>query len=139
MNIFLTQKEDIGNAKVFLLHQVITAAAHQQGHQITALDEADLVIVFGEAIHNPQFVGKKCVIVDAEEAFNAPENTLTKAFAEATPYVLNEHAESVTPSFSTPYNVNRLIAITACPTGVTQTFYGCRSHYELCETTRLGC
>ncbi|MFC0970520.1 PTS fructose-like transporter subunit IIB [Pasteurella multocida] len=122
MNIFLTQKEDIGNTKVFLLHQVITAAAHQQGHQITSLDEADLVIVFGEALHNPQFVGKKYVIVDAEEAFNAPENTLTKAFAEATPYVLNEHTESVPPSFTTPYNVNRLIAITACPTGVTQTF-----------------
>ncbi|MGC6247852.1 PTS fructose-like transporter subunit IIB [Bisgaard Taxon 45] len=122
MNIFLTQKEDIGNAKVFLLHQVITAAAHQQGHQITALEEADLVIVFGEAIYNPQFVGKKYVVVDAEEAFNAPENTLTNAFAEAIPYVATEPTENVTPSLTTPYNVKRLIAITACPTGVTQTF-----------------
>ncbi|UEA16322.1 PTS fructose-like transporter subunit IIB [Pasteurella canis] len=121
MNIFLTQKDDIGNSKLFLLHQVLTTAANQQSHQITELADADIIIAFSNrSLDRPEFVGKKIFIVDAEQAFNAPETTIQQAVTNATLYSTTESAVDFT-DISAP-QINRIVAVTACPTGVTQTF-----------------
>ncbi|PHI40071.1 hypothetical protein CBG46_04970 [Actinobacillus succinogenes] len=65
MNIFLTQSQ-LGNAKAFLLKQVITAAAQAQNHQITDnAEQADLAIIFGKTLPNlTALQGKKVYLAE---------------------------------------------------------------------------
>lgn len=122
MNIFLTKNEALGNAKCFLLRQVMEAAAKQQGHQITEINEADLVIAFTEqAATSTSFANKKVFVVDADVAFNAPETTIQQAIEQAIPYEARESAVELT-NVSPLSSIHNLVAVTACPTGVTQTF-----------------
>lgn len=125
MNIYLTQSNQLGNAKAFLLQQVVSAAIKQQGNQVVnQAESADLAIVFGDSLpNNPQLVGKKVFLADAEQAFNAPENLLSQALNQAQDYVLPNSVESAVNSASiSPNGVKNIVAVTACPTGVAHTF-----------------
>ncbi|WP_167383058.1 hypothetical protein [Pasteurella oralis] len=102
MNIFLTQKDDMGNSKLFLLHQVLTTAANQQGHQISELADAEIVIAFtDQCLNQPEFAGKKIFVVDAEQAFNAPEKTIQQAITDALTYFNNRKCGRFCTSFHT--------------------------------------
>lgn len=125
MNIYLTQSNQLGNAKAFLLQQVVSAAIKQQGNQVVnQAESADLAIVFGDSLpNNPQLVGKKVFLADAEQAFNAPENLLSQALNQAQDYALPNSVESAVNSASiSPNGVKNIVAVTACPTGVAHTF-----------------
>ncbi|OZN24560.1 PTS fructose transporter subunit EIIBC [Actinobacillus seminis] len=125
MNIYLTQSSQLGNAKIFLLHQAVSAAMKQQGNQVVnQVERADLAIVFGDSLpNNPHLVGKKVFLADAEQAFNAPENLLRQALNQAQDYVLPNPVESAVNSAAiSPNSVKNIVAVTACPTGVAHTF-----------------
>lgn len=120
MNIFLTQSPTLGNAKAFLARQVLSAAASKYRHQIvTDASEADLAIVLGQTLPNlPALVGKKVFLVDAEQALQAPEQTLSNASNRAEDY--QQPAQSSTGLSAS--GVKNIVAVTACPTGVAHTF-----------------
>lgn len=88
MKIYLNQATTIGNAKAFLLHQILTAAAKQQGHEIiTEATHAELAFAFNQMPNNPQLQGKKVFVVEVEQAFNAPEQVIQNALSQAIDYV----------------------------------------------------
>ena len=121
MNIFLTQSPTLGNAKAFLLKQVIAAAAKAQDYQIVDnAEQADLAIAFGETLPNlTALEGKKVFLADAEQALSAPESLVQSALANAVDYV-PPAASAV--GISAVSGVKNIVAVTACPTGVAHTF-----------------
>lgn len=119
MKIFLTQTEELGYSKSFLLRQVFSRVLQQQGHELSDVKEAELVIIFGEkALNNSNLVGKPVFQIQAEQALLEPEDTLRKAIEEARPYQFDE-SSSTAPQSSSSKNI---VAVTACPTGVAHTF-----------------
>ncbi|AHG79919.1 FruA protein [Mannheimia varigena USDA-ARS-USMARC-1388] len=116
MNISFVFPQTLGNARRFLVNEVLSAVAKQQGYNVVEANQADFVVLFDNTI--PQVAaGKKGAILDLDQAFAQPEASLKQAvengqlFANAT----------VTPAVSTS-GVKNIVAVTACPTGVAHTF-----------------
>ncbi|TLU75984.1 fructose-specific PTS transporter subunit EIIC [Mannheimia varigena] len=116
MNISFVFPQTLGNARRFLVNEVLSAVAKQQGYNVVNTNQADFVVLFDNTI--PQVVaGKKGAILDLDQAFAQPEASLKQAvengqlFANAT----------ATPAVSTS-GVKNIVAVTACPTGVAHTF-----------------
>ncbi|OOF55004.1 PTS fructose transporter subunit EIIBC [Rodentibacter genomosp. 2] len=120
MKLFLTQSDNVGSAKAYLLREVFRAAAQKADISLTEnLAEADIVLVVGSKLpNNSVLVGKKVLLVCEESAMNAPETTLTNAQTQAVDYVAPESAVN----FSGVSKVKNIVAVTACPTGVAHTF-----------------
>ena len=118
MHIYVTPSANLGNAKAFLLREMLSKAAQAQHQIVDSAEAADLIIVLGNVLpNNAQFNGKKVFLAKIDEHFNAPENLLDTAIQQAQDYVLP--AESAVVSNGKMKNI---VAVTACPTGVAHTF-----------------
>ena len=118
MHIYLTPSANLGNAKAFLLREMLSKAAQAQHEIVDSAEAADLIIVLGNVLpNNAQFNGKKVFLAKIDEHFNAPENLLDQAIQQAQDYV--PPAESAVVSNGKMKNI---VAVTACPTGVAHTF-----------------
>ncbi len=118
MHIYLTPSANLGNAKAFLLREMLSKAAQAQHQIVDSAESADLIIVLGNVLpNNAQFNGKKVFLAKIDEHFNAPENLLDQAIQQAQDYV--PPAESAVVSNGKMKNI---VAVTACPTGVAHTF-----------------
>ena len=118
MHIYLTPSANLGNAKAFLLREMLSKAAQAQHQIVDSAEATDLIIVLGNVLpNNVQFNGKKVFLAKIDEHFNALENLLDTAIQQAQDYV--PPAESAVVSNSKMKNI---VAVTACPTGVAHTF-----------------
>ena len=118
MHIYFTPTANLGNAKAFLLREMLSKAAQAQHQIVDSAEAADLIIVLGNILpNNAQFNGKKVFLAKIDEHFNAPENLLDQAIQQAQDYVPT--AESAVVSNGKMKNI---VAVTACPTGVAHTF-----------------
>ena len=118
MHIYFTPSANLGNAKAFLLREMLSKAAQAQHQIVDSAEEADLIIVLGNTLPNhAQFNGKKVFLAKIDEHFNSPENLLDTAIQQAQDYV--PPAESAVISNGKMKNI---VAVTACPTGVAHTF-----------------
>ena len=118
MHIYLTPSANLGNAKAFLLREMLSKAAQAQHQIVDSAESADLIIVLGNILpNNAQFNGKKVFLANIDEHFNAPENLLDTAIQQAQDYV--PPAESAVVSNGKMKNI---VAVTGCPTGVAHTF-----------------
>ena len=118
MHIYLTPSANLGNAKAFLLREMLSKAAQAQHQIVDSAESADLIIVLGNILpNNAQFNGKKVFLAKIDEHFNAPENLLDQAIQQVQDYA--PPAESAVVSNSKMKNI---VAVTACPTGVAHTF-----------------
>lgn len=118
MHIYFTPSANLGNAKAFLLREMLSKAAQAQHQIVDSAEAADLIIVLGNVLpNNAQFNGKKVFLAKIDEPFNAPENLLDQAIQQAQDYV--PPAESAVVSNGKMKNI---VAVTACPTGVAHTF-----------------
>ena len=118
MHIYLTPSANLGNAKAFLLREMLSKTAQAQHEIVDSAEAADLIIVLGNVLpNNAQFNGKKVFLAKIDEHFNAPENLFDQAIQQAQDYV--PPAESAVVSNGKMKNI---VAVTACPTGVAHTF-----------------
>ena len=118
MHIYFTPSANLGNAKAFLLREMLSKAAQAQHQIVDSAEAADLIIVLGNVLpNNAQFNGKKVFLAKIDEPFNASENLLDQAIQQAQDYV--PPAESAVVSNGKMKNI---VAVTACPTGVAHTF-----------------
>ena len=118
MHVYLTPSANLGNAKAFLLREMLSKAAQAQHQIVDSAEAADLIIVLGNVLpNNAGFNGKKVFLAKIDEHFNAPENLLDTAIQQAQDYV--PPAESAVVSNGKMKNI---VAVTACPTGVAHTF-----------------
>ncbi|QSD21222.1 PTS fructose transporter subunit IIBC [Pectobacterium brasiliense] len=119
MKTLLILDKSLGLAKSQLVKNLLGAAAAKAGVTFTEqVNDAELAIVLGaSAAADSALNGKRVYVGDIELAVSQPEAFLAKAQAEATVY----QAAASTP-VQQPAAAKRIVAITACPTGVAHTF-----------------
>ncbi|MDD0824730.1 fructose-specific PTS transporter subunit EIIC [Mannheimia sp. AT1] len=115
MNISFVFPQSLGNARRFLVNEVLSAAAKQQGHQVVDASQAEFVVLFDNEIP-AEAASKKGAVLDLEQAFAQPEASLQQAVENAQIF-----ANATTSSVSSS-GVKNIVAVTACPTGVAHTF-----------------
>ncbi|MEQ9883020.1 PTS fructose transporter subunit IIBC [Pectobacterium brasiliense] len=119
MKTLLILDKSLGLARSQLVKNLLGAAAAKAGVTFTEqVNDAELAIVLGaSAAADSALNGKRVYVGDIELAVSQPEAFLAKAQAEATVY----QAAASAP-VQQPATAKRIVAITACPTGVAHTF-----------------
>lgn len=121
MKTLLIIDSSLGQARGHLATLMLGAAAAKAGLSwVDKAADAELVIVAGQSIPaDAALNGKKVYLGDVEKAVRDPEGFLAQAIAQAKPYQAAVTASPATSSATAP---KRIVAITACPTGVAHTF-----------------
>jgi len=121
MKTLLMIDSSLGQARSQLAKKMLAAAAAKTGHVLVeSVADAELVVVAGDnAPADAQLAGKNVFVGDVALAIREPEIFLQRASVEAKAYV----APVVAPAKAVAGNgPKRIVAITACPTGVAHTF-----------------
>ena len=122
MKTLLMIDSSLGQARSHLAKNLLAAAVAKAGHQLVEqAADAEIVIVAGETVPNDAaLTGKNIYTGDVAAAVREPEAFVQRALAEAKPYVASAAVAAVSaPATNGP---KRIVAITACPTGVAHTF-----------------
>ncbi|BES84548.1 PTS fructose transporter subunit IIBC [Pectobacterium araliae] len=119
MKTLLILDKSLGLARSRLVKNLLGAAAAKAGVTFTEhANDAELAIVLGaSAAADSALNGKQVYVGDIELAVSQPEAFLAKAQAEATTY-----QAAASASVQQPLTAKRIVAVTACPTGVAHTF-----------------
>ena len=122
MKTLLLIDKSQGQARAWLAENVLTAAAAQAQLVITGnVDDAELVIVAGNEVPaTPGLAGKALYLGTLDQAVQHPADFIAAAKAQAQPWVAT--AASPLAAASASGGQKRIVAITACPTGVAHTF-----------------
>ncbi|MGP9434914.1 PTS fructose transporter subunit IIBC [Ewingella sp. AOP8-B2-18] len=121
MKTLLMLDSSLGQARSQLAKKMLAAAAAKTGHTLVeSVADAELVVVAGDnAPADAQLVGKNVFVGDVALAIREPEIFLQRASVEAKAYVAPAVAPAKVAAGNGP---KRIVAITACPTGVAHTF-----------------
>ncbi|MDU4352022.1 PTS fructose transporter subunit IIBC [Phytobacter diazotrophicus] len=119
MKTLLIIDSELGQARAYMAKSLLGAAAQKANLQfIDNPGEAELAIVLGSRVPaDSALSGKKVWLGDINRAVAHPELFLSEAKNHASPYAAP--AAAPVTSNSGP---KRIVAITACPTGVAHTF-----------------
>ncbi|MBA5234977.1 PTS fructose transporter subunit IIBC [Pectobacterium aroidearum] len=119
MKTLLILDKSLGLARSQLVRNLLGAAAAKAGVTFTEqANDAELAIVLGaSAAADSALNGKQVYVGDIELAVSQPEAFLAQAQAEATVY-----QAAASASVQQPAAAKRIVAVTACPTGVAHTF-----------------
>ncbi|EPR3505337.1 PTS fructose transporter subunit IIBC [Serratia marcescens] len=119
MKTLLMVDSSLGQARGHLAKRMLEAAAAKTGLTLVeSLQDAELVAVMGQSAPADAGLNGKLVYVgDVEQAVREPGAFLARAKAEAETYQASQAAAPVKAD-----GQKRIVAITACPTGVAHTF-----------------
>ncbi|ELY1863983.1 PTS fructose transporter subunit IIBC [Serratia marcescens] len=119
MKTLLMVDSSLGQARGHLAKRMLEAAAAKTGLTLVeSLQDAELVAVAGQsALADAGLNGKLVYVGDVEQAVREPDAFLARAKAEAETYQAPQAAAPVKAD-----GQKRIVAITACPTGVAHTF-----------------
>ncbi|MGP4130287.1 fructose PTS transporter subunit IIB [Pantoea tagorei] len=136
MKTLLIKDPSTGQASAWMAQQRLAAAAAQAGFTLTDNPaEAELAIVLGHALPNDAALnGKSVWLGDVQQAVRAPEQFLAQAKAEAKPW--QPVAVEAAPAAAQASAQKRIVAVTACPTGVAHTFMAAEAIQA--EATKRG-
>ncbi|WP_312466933.1 PTS fructose transporter subunit IIBC [Pseudescherichia sp.] len=123
MKTLLIIDSALGQARAYMAKTLLGAAAQKANLQfIDNPNEAELAIVLGSSVPNDSaLTGKKVWLGDVNRAVAHPELFLSEAKSHAAVY----SAPATTAAAAAPAassGVKRIVAVTACPTGVAHTF-----------------
>ncbi|MTD06279.1 PTS fructose transporter subunit IIBC [Serratia sp. YC16] len=118
MKTLLMVDSSLGQARGHLAKRMLEAAAAKTGLTLVeSLQDAELVVVAGQtAPADAGLNGKLVYVGEVEQAVREPEAFLARAKAEAETYQAPQAAAVKAAG------QKRIVAITACPTGVAHTF-----------------
>lgn len=126
MKTLLIIDSSLGQARGHLASLMLGAAAAKAGLSwVEQAADAELVIVAGQSVPADSALnGKKLYVGDVEKAVRDPEGFLAQAITQATPYqaVVSAAPAATSTSATSATGPKRIVAITACPTGVAHTF-----------------
>ncbi|MBB3189472.1 PTS fructose-like transporter subunit IIB [Halomonas cerina] len=137
MNVILITACPSGMATTFLAARRLEQAAGRLGWQATvemhgeletptpasaeAIDAANLVVVAADHVPDPQRLkGKRLYQAPIAQALPDPKAFLERAEREAQPYTPRSAAPAASPAKRS--GASKIVAVTACPTGVAHTF-----------------
>lgn len=116
MNFSFIFPAPLGKARAFLVNEALSAAAKQQGHSVVAADQADFIVLFDDQIPATA-AGKQGAQLELDKAFANPEEAIKQAVENAKIFANATASSSLSSS-----GVKNIVAVTACPTGVSHTF-----------------
>ncbi|ATM85318.1 PTS fructose transporter subunit IIBC [Yersinia massiliensis] len=121
MKTLLIIDSSLGQARGHLATLMLGAAAAKAGLSwVENAADAELVIVAGQSVPADSALnGKKLYLGDVEKAVRDPDAFLAQAIAQAKPY---QAAVTASAPVAAAQGPKRIVAITACPTGVAHTF-----------------
>ncbi|ELI8401494.1 PTS fructose transporter subunit IIBC [Yersinia enterocolitica] len=121
MKTLLIIDSSLGQARGHLASLMLGAAAAKAGLSwVEKAADAELVIVAGQSVPADSALnGKNVYLGDVEKAVRDPEGFLAQAITQAKPY---QAAVAATPVAASTTGPKRIVAITACPTGIAHTF-----------------
>ncbi|MEI2683168.1 PTS fructose transporter subunit IIBC [Erwinia aphidicola] len=124
MKTLLIIDSSLGLATGYLAKNITTAAAAKAGLTLTDNPaEADQVIVAGKNIPADSTLnGKAIYLADIEQLMREPAQVLAKAQTDAQPYTAPAVSAAPAPAPAASKGPKRIVAVTACPTGVAHTF-----------------
>lgn len=120
MNTLLMIDSSLGQARSHLAKRMLEAAAAKTGLTLVAsLDDAELVVVVGQATPADAMLnGKRVYVGEVEQAVRKPLAFLAQAKSAAQVY----QAPLAASAPMKAAGQMRIVAVTACPTGVAHTF-----------------
>lgn len=123
MKTLLIIDSALGQARAYMAKTLLGAAAQKANLQfIDNPNEAELAIVLGSSMPNDSALsGKKVWLGDVNRAVAHPELFLSEAKSHAAVYSAPV-AAAAPAAQATSNGVKRIVAVTACPTGVAHTF-----------------
>ncbi|ELZ8932132.1 PTS fructose transporter subunit IIBC [Cronobacter dublinensis] len=121
MKTLLIIEPGCGQARAYMAKTLLGAAAQKAQLELTDNpNDAELAIVIGNAVSGDASLnGKKVYLGDINRAVGHPELFLSEAKSHAAPYSAPAAAPAASSNASGP---KRVVAVTACPTGVAHTF-----------------
>ncbi len=122
MNIYIVEGSNTGPVNGRLARAELALAANSLNFNVTDnSDSADAIIAIGTGeISDKSVIGKKVYVVeDINALFANPKQILTEAQSKAVVFEQSAQRDSA-PTTNTA--VKRIVAVTACPTGVAHTF-----------------
>ncbi|EOC1327728.1 PTS fructose transporter subunit IIBC [Cronobacter dublinensis] len=121
MKTLLIIESGCGQARAYMAKTLLGAAAQKAQLELTDNpNDAELAIVIGNAVPGDASLnGKKVYLGDINRAVGHPELFLSEAKSHAAPYSAPAAAPAASSNASGP---KRVVAVTACPTGVAHTF-----------------
>ncbi|WP_105739283.1 PTS fructose transporter subunit IIBC [Cronobacter dublinensis] len=121
MKTLLIIEPGCGQARAYMAKTLLVAAAQKAQLELTDNpNDAELAIVIGNAVPGDASLnGKKVYLGDINRAVGHPELFLSEAKSHAAPYSAPAAAPAASSNASGP---KRVVAVTACPTGVAHTF-----------------
>ena len=119
MKTLLIIDSALGQARAYMAKTLLSAAAHKAHLEIIDNpNDAELAIVLGSALPADSALnGKQVYLGDVNRAVAHPELFLSEAKGHTTPYATPASIAPVAKS-----GAKRIVAVTACPTGVAHTF-----------------
>ncbi|MDF2784582.1 MAG: system fructose-specific transporter subunit [Pantoea eucrina] len=125
MKTLLIKDSSLGLASAHLATERLRTAAAQAGLElVNSAAEAELILVAGEHIpEDAQLAGKSVACVDVQQALRDPQAAIAQARANAQrwqPATAPAAGAAAVPAAATAQK--RIVAVTACPTGVAHTF-----------------
>ncbi|OCG79250.1 PTS fructose transporter subunit IIBC [Gilliamella sp. Occ4-3] len=122
MNIYIIEGSNTGPVNGRLAKAELALAANELNlNLVDNATSADVIVAVGSGtISDKAVVGKKVYAVDdLNQIFANPKQILTDAQSKASVY--QQTAEAM-PASSNNTSIKRIVAVTACPTGVAHTF-----------------
>ena len=123
MKTLLIIDAGLGQARAYMAKTLLGAAAQKANIElIDNPQDAELAIILGASVPNDSALnGKKVWLGDINRAVAHPELFLSEAKNHAAPYSAPAAAAAATAPAAAG-GVKRVVAVTACPTGVAHTF-----------------
>ncbi|ELY2856005.1 PTS fructose transporter subunit IIBC [Cronobacter dublinensis] len=121
MKTLLIIEPGCGQARAYMAKTLLGAAAQKAQLELTDNpNDAELAIVIGNDVPGDASLnGKKVYLGDINRAVGHPELFLSEAKSHAAPYSAPAAVPAASSNASGP---KRVVAVTACPTGVAHTF-----------------
>lgn len=118
MNTLLITKNTFGQARNYLAKSMLMSAFTEAGLKLTdQVNDAELVIAFDQSnLNDTNLVGKHIYVGDIEQAIRQPAAFLSTAKNNAVEW------QATTINSNEINGQKRIVAVTACPTGVAHTF-----------------
>lgn len=120
MKTLLILAPDMGLASAYIAKLRLSKAAQKLQFTLTdSASEAEWVLVLGTEIPvDDTLTNKQVLLADIEQAIADPEALLNKVASDAKPHM----APVIVANNSNANAAKRIVAVTACPTGVAHTF-----------------
>lgn len=137
MKTLLIKDSSLGLASGHLALERLRATAAQAGLTLTDnAAEAELVLVVGHNVpHDVELAGKSLALVDVQQALRDPLAAINQAKASAKTWQ-PAAATAAAPVAAQSAAQKRIVAVTACPTGVAHTFMAAEAIQA--EATKRG-